>query len=48
MNTPLRSVRIPNEIWDPAKARAKELGIPLTAVVVTALVEFLEAEECLR
>lgn len=44
MNTPLRSVRVPEEIWKPAKARAEAEGIPLTAVIVTALIEFLEGK----
>lgn len=43
-NTPLRSVRVPDEVWIPARARADELGIPLTAVIVTALIEFMDQE----
>jgi uncharacterized protein GlcG (DUF336 family) len=40
-NTPLRSVRVADEIWQPALAKAEDLGIPLTAVIVTALIEFV-------
>ena len=43
-NTPLRSVRVSDEVWKPAQAKAEDLGIPLTAVIVTALIEFLEGE----
>lgn len=44
MNTPLRSVRVPDEVWLPAKARSEAEGIPLTAVIVTALIQFLEGK----
>jgi hypothetical protein len=43
-NTPIRAVRVADEVWQPAKAKAENLGIPLTAVIVTALIEFLEGE----
>ena len=32
MNTPLRSVRVPDEVWIPAKARSEAEGIPLTNI----------------
>ena len=40
-NTPLRSVRVADEIWQPALVKAESEGIPLTAVIVTALIEFV-------
>jgi hypothetical protein len=40
-NTPLRSVRVADEIWKPALVKAEADGIPLTAVIVTALIEFV-------
>jgi uncharacterized protein GlcG (DUF336 family) len=43
-NTPLRSVRVADEIWQPALAKAEAEGIPLTAVIVTALIEFVNHE----
>ena len=43
-NTPLRSVRVANEIWQPALLKAEAEGIPLTAVIVTALIEFVNHE----
>lgn len=33
MATPLRAVRIPTEIWEPALARAKAEGRTLTDVI---------------
>ena len=43
-NTPLRSVRVADEIWQPALLKAEAEGIPLTAVIVTALIEFVNNE----
>jgi hypothetical protein len=43
-NTPLRSVRVADEIWQPALLKAEAEGIPLTAVIVTALIEFVNRE----
>jgi hypothetical protein len=40
-NTPLRSVRVADDIWQPALVKAEAEGIPLTAVIVTALIEFV-------
>lgn len=37
MPTPLRNVRVPEDIWQAAKARAKTEGTTVTAVVVAAL-----------
>ena len=41
-NTPIRAVRVPDEIWHPAVAVAKERGTSVTAVVQRALREFVE------
>jgi len=41
-NTPLRSFRIPDEVYVPAKKHAEADGVPLTAVIVSALIEFAE------
>lgn len=30
---PIRSIRVPHEIWDPAKARADEEGETMSAVL---------------
>lgn len=35
--TPVRGVRVPDELWNAAKARARENGTTVTAVVVAAL-----------
>ena len=40
-NTPLRSVRVADEIWQPALLKAEAEGIPLTPVIVTALIEYV-------
>jgi len=44
MNTPLRSVRVSDEIWKPALAKAEAEGVPLTSVIVTALIEFVHSK----
>ena len=36
-STPLRNVRVPDDVWLPAKARAREERTSVTAVVVEAL-----------
>ena len=41
MNTPLRSVRVPDEVWIPAKARAEAEGIPLNTYRLTKLEQSL-------
>lgn len=41
MATPLRSVRVSDEIWQAALQKAESVGVPLTAVIVTALIEFV-------
>lgn len=42
-NTPLRSFRIPDEVYVAALERAKNDGVSLTAVVVSALIEFVDS-----
>lgn len=39
-NTPPRSVRIPDPIWDQATARAKAEGTTVTAVILKALTSY--------
>lgn len=39
--TPRRTVRVPNDLWDAAKAHAAADGATLTDVVVQALVDYL-------
>lgn len=41
MATPLRSVRVSDEVWQAAQVKAELEGIPLTAVIVTALIDFV-------
>jgi len=43
--TPGRSIRVPDEVWDAARTRARREGITLTAVVVARLAEYGEAGE---
>lgn len=42
-NTPIRSFRIPDEVYVPALEHAERDGVPLTAVVVSALIEFVDS-----
>lgn len=35
--TPARSVRIPDDLWEQARERAREAGTTVTAVLVEAL-----------
>lgn len=44
MATPLRSVRVADEIWHPALLKAEADGVPLSAIIVSALIEFIEAK----
>lgn len=39
-NTPPRSVRVPDPIWEKATARAKAEGITVTAVILAALTRY--------
>lgn len=36
-STPLRSVRVPDEVWQAAKARAEAEGTTVSAVIVAAV-----------
>jgi hypothetical protein len=40
MVTPLRSLRIPDDVWSPALARARREGTTLTAVVIRFLTRY--------
>jgi LDH2 family malate/lactate/ureidoglycolate dehydrogenase len=39
--TPNRTIRVPDEIWQPAMTKAHDEGLTLTEVIVKALVNFL-------
>lgn len=39
--TPLRNVRVPDEVWDAARARAESEGTTVSAVVLAALREYV-------
>ena len=41
MVTPLRSLRIPNEVWDAAREKAAREGTTVTAVVLAALQRYV-------
>lgn len=41
--TPLRSVRVPDALWNAAKARAAQDGRTVTDVIVAALQDFADA-----
>lgn len=43
--TRLRNVRVPDEIWLPAKERAEREGTTLTAVIVQRLEEYGRNED---
>lgn len=40
--TPTRTVRVSDELWNAAKEKAAEEGITVTDVLITALEEFVE------
>lgn len=42
--TPLRSVRVPVELWEAAKVRAADEGTNVSAVIVAALARYVEEE----
>jgi hypothetical protein len=42
--TPLRSFRVPDEVWKPALARAQREGTTLTAVLLETLEEYGKGE----
>ncbi len=41
MPTPLRNVRIPDEVWDAAREKAEREGTTVTAVVLAALQRYV-------
>ncbi len=41
MPTPLRNVRIPDEVWQAALAKAEREGTTVTAVVLAALQRYV-------
>lgn len=42
--TPARNFRIPDEVWLPARERARTEGVSITDVVVAALAEWAHVE----
>lgn len=42
--TPLRSVRVPDELWNAALAKARSEGLSLTAVVRMGLQQFVTGD----
>ena len=42
--TPARSVRVPDELWNAAKARADQRGEDVSAVIIRALRRYVEGE----
>ena len=40
--TPTRTIRVSDEIWNAAKEKAAEIGVTVTDVVVSALEDFIE------
>jgi len=44
--TPNRVVRIPDELWHPAKERAAERGENITEVIRRALARYVEEHDC--
>ncbi len=43
--TPTRNVRVPNDLWGRALARAEEEGTSVSAVIVRALEEWVKQRE---
>lgn len=41
MPTPLRSVRIPDDVWQAAQSKAEREGTTVTAVVLAALQRYV-------
>lgn len=42
MPTPMRAMRIPDEVWDAARERAERDGTTVTAVVLAALQRYVK------
>lgn len=43
--TPTRTVRVPNELWDAAKAKARQEGYTVTDVIIASLEAFVESSD---
>ena len=41
MPTPLRNLRVPDELWDAVRAKAEAEGTTVTAVIIAALQRYL-------
>jgi len=41
--TPTRTIRIPDDLWNAAKEKAAELGVTVTDIVIEALKELTES-----
>ncbi len=44
--SPMRNVRVPNELWGRALARAEEEGTSVSAVIVGALEKWVGVDPC--
>lgn len=42
MPTPLRNVRVPDEVWDAARVKAEAEGTTVSAVVLAALRQYVK------
>lgn len=45
IGTPRRTVRVPDDLWAAAQARAAREGTTLTAIIVTALENYVKEGE---
>lgn len=43
--TPIRSIRVPDEIWDPAKVKVKAEGTNLSELIREFLAEYIDEDE---
>ena len=41
-NTPLRAIRVPDEVWQAARQKAEREGTTVTAVVLAALQRYVK------
>jgi len=41
-NTPLRAIRVPDEVWQAAREKAEREGTTVTAVVLAALQRYVK------
>jgi len=44
MQTPARSIRVPDKLWSRAKAKAKRNHTTISAVIVAALLSWVEKD----